>query len=135
MADIYDKKKRSWIMSRIRGKWTGLDKALHNQLKGHKVPHRMYPGLRGRPDVLVSAELVSFINGCFWHACPICKPKMPQGNREFWHKKIMDNKRRDKRIDRELIALGYSVMRLWGHEIKSNVSQVVKEIKIKIVRN
>ena len=124
-------------MSRVRQKGTSLELIVREILRKASIRYESNAtGLAGTPD-LVSREhkWAVFINGCFWHACPICKPKMPQGNREFWHKKIMDNKRRDKRIDRELIALGYSVMRLWGHEIKSNVSQVVKEIKIKIVRN
>ncbi len=117
-------------MSRVRGKWTGLDKALHNQLKGHKIRHRMYPDLQGRPDVLIGDRLVIFVNGCFWHACPKCKPKIPEENREFWRKKIMDNKRRDERVDRGLRASGYYVTRIWGHDIKLALSDTIQRIKV-----
>ena len=59
-----------------------------------------------------------FVDGCFWHGCPV-HSNMPRNNQEFWEKKLLGNKVRDRFVTRELKKLGWKVVRVWEHELKS----------------
>lgn len=116
MADVFSKKKRSNIMSRIRGRNTSPEKALHLVLKGFGYrPQRHRKNLPGSPDfVLKHEKLVIFTNGCFWHGhrnCP--RASLPTSNRKFWLKKIANNRRRDERQRRQLRQKGWKVLTFW----------------------
>jgi DNA mismatch endonuclease (patch repair protein) len=58
-----------------------------------------------------------FVDGCFWHGCPR-HGTQPRTNTAFWRKKIEGNQTRDRRVNRALRARGWSVLRLWEHELK-----------------
>ncbi|MCC7146881.1 MAG: very short patch repair endonuclease [Phycisphaeraceae bacterium] len=74
----------------------------------------------GSPDFhFPRAKIVIFVDGCFWHGCPYCRRRMPRTRRAFWVKKISENRRRDLRIARQLRRQGYSVLRVWEHEVNS----------------
>ncbi len=78
--------------------------------------------LPGCPDfVFVSAHLAVFVDGCFWHGCPICKRTMPATNATFWRSKIQRNKSRDVIVGRQLRTCGIRVLRLWEHELRGTV--------------
>lgn len=97
MADIFTKEKRSEIMSRIRGKNTGIELLFRKAL--------WQVGLRGwhvhwgkhRMDVAFTRKRIAvFIDGCFWHGCPehYREPKTDKG---YWIPKIRANKERDRK--------------------------------------
>src|SRR4051812_47843318 len=70
-------------------------------------------GVPGRPDFYFPAyRLMLFVDGCFWHACPVCQRNWPTNRAEFWREKIEGNRRRDNRKHRQLRAQGYHVMRV-----------------------
>ena len=117
MADIVDKATRSFVMSRIRKKWTGPERRLHGFLKSRKVRHRMYPRIAGSPDVLVYPKTLIFLDGCFWHGCPKCYIP-PKSRQHYWHPKIDGNRRRDRRTRRLLRAQGWTVLQFWEHEFR-----------------
>jgi len=74
------------------------------------------PGTRRRADVaFVGAKVVVFVDGCFWHACPI-HATWPKANGAWWRKKILGNGRRDRDTDAKLMAAGWAVLRFWEHE-------------------
>jgi DNA mismatch endonuclease (patch repair protein) len=126
MADRVDKETRSYIMSRIRGKWTAPERGLHNFLKGNRVKHKMHPKMFGNPDAfLKGSNVVVFVDGCFWHGCPRCG-HIPESRKEFWEAKIKRNKARDKRYTKELRKMGYSVMRIWECEISRGTTKMGK---------
>lgn len=80
-------------------------------LSGYKTAWKHVPG---RPDVAYpSAKIAVFLNGCFWHRCPYCRPKLPKKNRAFWKKKFLLNKTRDLRKSRQLRALGWKTYTVW----------------------
>jgi len=118
MPDIFTKKKRSWVMSRIRGKWTRSERKLHGLLKGRKVRHKMYPKMLGSPDVLIYPRTVVFIDGCFWHGCPKCYVR-PKSNRSYWWPKIQRNKTRDAKNRKVLRRSGFRVMHFWEHQFSA----------------
>lgn len=119
MTDIMSKEKRSALMSRIRGKWTMPERKIHAYLKSQKIRHRMHPKLSGNPDVLLPDRgIVIFIDGCFWHKCPIHFVQ-PKTRVEFWKSKIEGNAKRARQANKVLKKNGFKVIRIWGHEFKN----------------
>jgi DNA mismatch endonuclease (patch repair protein) len=77
---------------------------------------RLPGAVRARPDVVFTrARLAVFIDGCFWHRCPV-HGTMPKTNIEYWAPKLAANVARDRRVDGLLADDGWRVLRLWEHE-------------------
>jgi DNA mismatch endonuclease, patch repair protein len=75
--------------------------------------------LLGRPDfVFRRARLVVFVDGCFWHGCPK-HGRQPTSNRGYWIPKLRRNQERDLAVKRALSKRGWTVIRLWEHELTS----------------
>ena len=117
MTDIFSREKRSKIMSRIRSKWTKQEVLVHKMLLANKIKHKMHPKIDGAPDIaLRKRKIVIFLDGCFWHKCPR-HYKEPKIRLEFWSTKIQKNVLRDKKNTNLLRKKGYTVIRVWEHEI------------------
>lgn len=83
--------------------------------RGYRVASR----LPGRPDLVYPRlRLAVFINGCFWHRCPVCDPPMPKAHAEFWRSKLEDNVERDAHAHAALIEAGWTPLVIWEHEIR-----------------
>jgi len=122
MTDIFSKRKRSEIMSRVRSRGNqSTEVALASALRRWKVAGwRRHLPLTGRPDFCFPGlQLAIFVDGCFWHGCPR-HGTMPETNRSFWKAKITRNKRRDLSAKRLLRSQGWRVVRIWEHELKAN---------------
>ena len=123
MADIYSKRKRSELMSRVRSagnKSTEL-RLIAVMRAAHITGWRRHQNLPGRPDfVFRKHRLALFVDGCFWHACKRCaqRSRMPATNRQFWANKISGNCRRDRWVNRTLRSESWRVLRIWEHELK-----------------
>ncbi|MCX5654913.1 MAG: very short patch repair endonuclease [Planctomycetota bacterium] len=120
MADVLSKDRRSYCMSRIRGagnKETELRMIRLLRANGITGWRRGWP-LFGRPDfVFPAARLAVFVDGCFWHGCPMHYTK-PANNRAFWRRKLEANSARDRRVNRELKRLGWRILRIWEHDLR-----------------
>lgn len=81
--------------------------------------------------VLRNHRLCVFVDGCFWHGCPKhfgC----PKTNSSWWNEKIAATKARDRSQSASLKAAGWTVVRIWEHEIApTKVASVVKRIREK----
>lgn len=76
-------------------------------------------GVLGSPDFYFPAiKLAVFVDGCFWHGCPICRRNTPTTRTEFWRAKIAANRRRDRTVTTGLRASGIHVTRIWEHALK-----------------
>jgi len=139
VADVFSKSKRSEVMSRIRGRGnrdtemafmkllkaagiTGwrrhLALSLDPRAAGTRTP-LAGKNRRVKPDFVFSAQrLVVFIDGCFWHGCPL-HATAPKSNAEFWAAKLAENKVRDRHVNRALRRRGWRVVRIWEHELRS----------------
>ena len=123
MADKFSKEKRSYIMSRIRGKDTKPKILVRSYLFSRglrfRKKDRRYPG---SPDiVLPKYNTIVFVHGCFWHLHEGCKyAKMPKSNVEFWENKLYGNRERDRRNQKELEDMGWNVITVWECELKKD---------------
>ena len=78
-----------------------------------------------RPDIVFTRhKLAVFIDGCFWHACPV-HGNMPRTNTDYWAPKLRHNVERDQLVDAELGAAGWRVLRFWEHESPAVVTDSV----------
>ena len=83
------------------------------------------PGTRRRVDVaFVRARVAVFVDGCFWHACPV-HGNWPKANADWWREKIEGNIRRDRDTDARLKAAGWRVLRFWEHEDAARAAREV----------
>ena len=58
------------------------------------------------------------------------KPQLLKGNNgEFWVRKISRNIERDDRVNKELLYLGWTVIRFWGKDIMKNTDECVRVIE------
>ena len=132
MADVFSRKKRSWIMSRIRSKNTSIDRKMRDMLSGMNVRFEMYPDLFGSPDFQVGRNVLVFCDGDFWHGYRYAEKKRPA--KKYWREKIEGNMRRDRKVSRKLRRDGWSVLRIWEHDIKKNPDKCMKKITGKAVQ-
>ena len=127
-CDIYTQKKRSWVMSRIRGKGNEKTEVMLAKLlreAGIKSWRRHQP-IPGRPDFSFRKQKVAvFVDGCFWHGCPRCF-RLPKQNRVFWKAKIEGNRRRDRSVNGRLRRLGWEVVRIRECRLKSPGSLILR---------
>jgi DNA mismatch endonuclease (patch repair protein) len=122
MPDVFTKQKRSEVMSRIRGKGNKDTELTMTQIlrTNHISGWRRNQAMLGKPDfVFPKQKIALFVDGCFWHGCP--KPKhsnLPRNNQAFWERKLQANKDRDKFVNGQLRKAGWTVIRVWEHELK-----------------
>lgn len=119
MRDRLTKERRSWNMSRIRGKDTTPERRVRSMLHGMGYRFRLHrKELPGKPDIVfVSRRVALFVHGCFWHRHRGCKNcTTPTNNREFWTEKLEGNAARDKTNRQALRKLGWSSFVIWECE-------------------
>jgi DNA mismatch endonuclease, patch repair protein len=129
MVDVLTKEQRKHNMSRIRGKNTTPEIKFRKLLyaRGFRG-YRIHPDLPGKPDIAFTRQKIAiFIDGCFWHKCPI-DFKEPDTRKDFWLKKINSNVERDRKTDFELKSLGWTVFRVWEHEIRKDPAAAVQRL-------
>lgn len=132
MPDVFTKAKRSEVMSRIRGRGNkNTELALAKLFRAHRITgwRRNLP-VFGKPDfVFPKLRLAIFVDGCFWHCCPLHATK-PKSNAAFWRKKLEANQARDRLVTRTLRLAGWRVLRIWEHELLAKgTSQLVLRVR------
>lgn len=130
MADVFSIKKRSLVMAAIRSKGNkDTELKLVSILRAnHITGWRRNQKIMGKPDFLFRRErLALFVDGCFWHGCPVHGRK-PGSNRGYWLKKLARNRLRDKTVVHHLKRKGWSVLRLWEHEL-AKTARAANKIK------
>lgn len=82
-------------------------------------------GVRVRPDIVFTRQKVAvFVDGCFWHVCPI-HGRYPTVHEWYWTPKLRRNVERDRIADRALIEAGWAVVRVWEHERSEDAIRLV----------
>ncbi len=134
IVDVFDKEKRSEIMSKVKSRNTKTTElALIKIFKERHITgwRRTYPMI-GKPDfVFPKKRVVVFVDGCFWHGHD-CRNVTPRENAEFWNNKREYNKTHDKLVTERIESMGWKVIRIWECELKKKNQQRLKEI-IKLI--
>lgn len=93
---------------------------------GYRVHWRKAPG---QPDIAYPGRKVAiFVNGCYWHRCPHCKPSAPKAHAEFWQTKFAANEARDAQHTAELESAGWTVVTVWECELKQDPGEVCRRV-------
>ncbi|MEI8183691.1 MAG: very short patch repair endonuclease [Desulfomonile sp.] len=122
-----------YVMQQNTGHETDAEKLLRSEL--HKIGLRYRKDTRPEPSLRITADIVFtkqevciFIDGCFWHGCPL-HFKLPKTHADWWLEKIEDNRSRDERQTRKLQELGWAVLRYWEHEVlPDNYAQICSDV-------
>jgi DNA mismatch endonuclease (patch repair protein) len=112
---------RSKLMSKVRGSNTVPERQLRSAMWRIGIRFRLGQRIgRVRPDVVFKrARLAVFVDGCFWHVCPIHGSK-PKSNEDFWNDKLARNVARDSETTAVLQEAGWTVLRFWEHEVETD---------------
>lgn len=79
---------------------------------------RNVESLPGRPDLVIpSLRLILFVDGCFFHVCPL-HGRIPETNREYWEPKLLRNVQRDRETRQELRLRGFKIWKIWEHDLR-----------------
>lgn len=110
-------------MAAIRSKDTKPEILVRRFLWSRGFRYRLNnPRLPGHPDIVLHKyRTCIFVNGCFWHGHEGCKYfVMPKTNTDFWRKKILRNKERDREEQQQLAQMGWHVIVVWECKLKPN---------------
>ncbi|WP_322051476.1 very short patch repair endonuclease [Paraburkholderia bannensis] len=122
--------RRSWLMSRVKGKNTRPELVVRST--AHRLGYRFRLHLRdlpGKPDLVFSARRkVVFVNGCFWHGHRCKIEKMPKSRIEYWSQKISQNRARDARHIKALRASGWRCLIIWECETR-DTTQLAAQLR------
>jgi len=91
-------------MSAQRSRDTAPELALRRRLHGMGLRYRVHTapvaGLRRRADIVFGpARVAVFVDGCFWHGCPLHGQRRHDVNGWYWPDKIARNRIRDADTD------------------------------------
>lgn len=127
-GDIMSAEKRSALMGRIKGKDTGPEQLIVGMLRKARRKFESHArDLPGRPDfVFRRARVAVFVDGDFWHGWrfPAWRLKLS----EEWEAKIEANRRRDARNHARLRRSGWTVVRIWEHQIERDPQACLRRI-------
>jgi DNA mismatch endonuclease (patch repair protein) len=120
---------KSAAMRRVRTVGTAPEIALRRRLHGAGLRFRVAYPVPGRPrrtiDIAFTRRrLAVFVDGCFWHGCPL-HGATPATNTAFWRAKVEANRARDRDTDDYLARIGWTVLRVWEHVAPGDAMEAV----------
>lgn len=134
MADNLTPEQRKKNMQHIKSKDTKIEVKLRKALWEKGLRYRKnYDVLPGKPDIaLTKYKIAIFCDSEFFHAkdWEVLKPKLKRTkNSEYWLKKISRNMERDEEVNKQLLFMGWTVIRFWGKDILKNTDECMKVIE------
>ena len=134
MSDRLTSEQRRKNMQHIRPKDTAIEVKLRKALwnKGFRY-RKNCKDLPGKPDiVLTKYKIAIFCDSEFFHGkdWEVLKLQLEKGNNsEFWINKISGNLERDDEVNKQLMFMGWTVIRFWGKDIIKKTDECVKVIE------
>jgi DNA mismatch endonuclease (patch repair protein) len=105
-----------------------LRRALHRSGLRYRVDLAPIPGLRSRADIVFPrARVAVFVDGCFWHCCPL-HGTVPKANQAWWFAKLATNRERDAAVTLRLAHAGWKSIRIWEHQDPESVARDVARL-------
>lgn len=132
--DVLTPEQRKKNMQHIRAKDTAIEVKLRKALWKKGIRYRKNcKELPGKPDiVLTKYKIAIFCDGEFFHGkdWEVLRPKLERSNNSaFWISKISRNRERDDEVNKQLLYLGYTVIRFWGGDIKKHTEECVQVVE------
>ncbi len=120
MVDTVDKQTRSKMMSTVRAKNSKLETDIRRRLFAKGFRYRLHvKDLPGTPDMLLPKyQTAIFVHGCFWHNHGCSRSTIPDSRKNWWRKKLEDNRTRDARVQAELWSNGWRVVVIWECSVR-----------------
>lgn len=116
--------------SRDTGPELAVRSAVHRLGLRYRVNSRPEPSLRRTADLVFrTAKVAVFVDGCFWHSCPVHGTK-PRMNDRFWCEKLERTVQRDLETNKFLRAMGWTVLRFWEHEEPAMVAERIRNVVV-----
>ena len=119
-------------MKRVKSRDTGLEKAMEEILNSLHISYEKQPDFLGHPDFRIKGtNVLIFCDSSFWHGRRESEitGEAFKKNREFWTEKLMENKKRDQRINRSLRKDGWSVQRFWDTDVLKRHDKVRNRLR------
>ncbi len=125
------------IMSAIPSKDTEPELMLRKALWKENLRYRVnYRKLPGKPDIVFTKyRVVVFCDGDFWHGHNWAIRGLTSLEEElesysdFWRAKIIRNIERDTEVNQALKGAGWSVVRIWESDIRTDIARCVQLVK------
>ena len=132
--DVLTPEQRKKNMQHIRAKDTAIEVKLRKALWKKGIRYRKNcKELPGKPDiVLTKYKIAIFCDGEFFHGkdWEVLRPKLERSNNSaFWISKISRNRELDDEVNKQLLYLGYTVIRFWGSDIKKHTEECVQVVE------
>ena len=131
IMDRLTKEQRYKNMSANKGKGTKLELLFGKLLWNAGVRYRKNDKtVFGKPDFVIrKMRIAIFCDGEFWHGKNLEERKNDhKSNCDFWYSKIERNIRRDKEVNEQLEAQGWTVFRFWETEITKESDKCLNRI-------
>jgi DNA mismatch endonuclease (patch repair protein) len=133
MVDHISPERRSWLMSRVKGKHTSPEIRVRQVAHAQGLRFRLHrKDLPGKPDlVFPKYRIAMFVHGCFWHRHPNCtKASTPKTRTSYWRDKFALNQARDHRAEGELLRWGWKPVIIWECETrdKNKLAAMLRDI-------
>lgn len=94
----------------------------------YRVNARPIEELPRTADILFTrAKVAVFIDGCYWHGCPL-HYRAPASNVDYWSAKLARNMERDRTTSETLRLAGWLVLRFWSHENPALISDEIQQV-------
>lgn len=131
MTDVFTKSKRSEVMRAVKGKDSKLEilfrRALWARGFRYSLNSKKY---FGTPDIVLKRyRTVIFVDSCFWHGCKK-HFRLPAVRTRFWRTKIQTNRARDMKVTSFYRSQGWTIFRIWEHDIKRNINKLLDSIEV-----
>jgi DNA mismatch endonuclease (patch repair protein) len=115
-------------MASVRTRHTDIEIRLAKALRARGYRFRSHAvDLPGRPDlVFTRARVAIFVDGDFWHGWRL--PAWERKVSAFWREKLNRNRQRDASVHRKLRYRGWTVLRVWQHQIDRDLARCVGKV-------
>jgi DNA mismatch endonuclease (patch repair protein) len=114
------------VSPRDTGPELALRSALHRRGLRFRVDKSVMRGSTRRADIVLGpSRTIVFVDGCFWHGCPLHRAP-PVRNAAYWSDKVARTITRDKDTDARLRALGWRVIHVWEHEDPAVAAEAIR---------
>jgi DNA mismatch endonuclease Vsr len=116
-----EKMREMRLKAHIPYKDTKPEKIIQDVLRINNIIFETHKSIIGQPDIFIKPNICIFVDGCYWHSCPIHHPKTYN----------LKKRLKDDKINTKLQEMGYNIVRIWEHDIDKNIFE---RINLKIQR-